>query len=168
MATKTKSNVTEIPTYLSARLGQKFRDMVLRRQKLKAMADKAEEELGNSHDPRLNAEIELALAERDLRSVIVDKYQVTIAEGSNSNLSKELLLEAGVDADTLEACTVSKKYTYILVTEVKANKARGEKLAAKGIAVVSQGPKLKKSTKARVLRKQHAAVADRKAARRSA
>lgn len=166
----TKGNIIEIPDYRAAKLGEKFREMVKRRVHLKSLIDKAEEELGDSRNPALNAEIELALAERDLRSVVVDKHQVTIAENPGQPiLSREKLLEAGVGADTIEECTVRHPYTYIVVTELKKNKERTEQMERRGVPILARGPALKKSTKNRVLRKAAKAnVKEAPRARRSA
>jgi hypothetical protein len=165
MANETK--VDAVPDYKRAKLGSRFRAAVKVRQEIKETISKLETKLGTAENPGINQEIELALAEKDLRVVRCEDWTVTLCEGSNTSLSKEKLLEAGVPVEVLEAATVTRKYTYIQVKDTKRAQEGADKARAAGVDVpAKRRVTLKKSTKARVMRKMEKAESGKKAVAR--
>jgi hypothetical protein len=68
----------------------------------------------------INSEIGNMLAMAGMKSVGFEGRPVTLAENSNSSLSKEKLLELGVSASVILAATTKKSYTYVTVGKAKA------------------------------------------------
>lgn len=50
----------------------------------------------------------------------VDDVPVTLARGKNSKIDAMLLLQKGVDSDTINECTVIKEYDYVTVGKAEA------------------------------------------------
>ena len=159
-AARSTEKAIAVPDYKKAKLGTRFRALVKVRQEIKEEIEKLEAKLGDTDNPGINQEIELALAEHDLRTVRCEDWTVTLCEGKNVNLSKTRLIEEGVDVEVIEACTKVTPYTYIQVTETKKSAERAEAAVAAGADLGKiKKVTLKKSVKNRVLRK--AAKAER-------
>lgn len=59
------------------------------------------------------------LADHDTKTVMSQGHRVTLVQGSHSTLSKEKLLEAGVAASTIVACTKTTDYAFVKITAAK-------------------------------------------------
>ena len=94
-----------------------FDKLVEDRVALKELQKQTEAELQQIDD-----RLKVFLADVESKTVIAAGSRVTQCQGSNSSLKKELLLESGVPATVISACTVVKKYDYILVTVLKASR----------------------------------------------
>jgi hypothetical protein len=102
-----------VPKFNEVGLGEDFALLISQRQvkkdKLEALKAEVEE---------MNGRISVALAEKNVKCVSVDDvWRVTLVDTrSASKLSKEKLLEAGVPAETIVACTVEgKPYTTVQI-----------------------------------------------------
>lgn len=117
------------PTFKAAGLSARFHKLVTLRQQYNQEIDRLTKLIksDDENDPGLNIQIELAMAERGLKSVLVDDWCVSACDGRNVTIKRELLqqamLERGLAADfvneTIEAATVVKPYTYIQVQDAK-------------------------------------------------
>lgn len=62
--------------------------------------------------------IELMLGEGE-EKIQFDDYNATIVSASNSNISREALILAGVDGKIVDACTKKTPYSFMKITERK-------------------------------------------------
>lgn len=104
-------------TYKEAGLTGKFSNQVTKRQEIKGRMEDLKAQLDT-----LNGEIEVEMARNNLKLVSCGQYRVNLVESSSSTLSKEKLVEAGVPAETILACTVTKEYAYVQVTDTQKRK----------------------------------------------
>ena len=77
--------------------------------------------LNEEEKKQLSEKLMSYLADSEAKTVMSGELRVTLAQNpGRSTLSKEKLLEAGVSAQTIAACTVAgKPYSYVLVSEAK-------------------------------------------------
>lgn len=68
---------------------------------------------------RLNKELQSMWADVEAKTVVEDGCKVTLVSSSNSTISKEKLLEAGVLASIIRDCTNTVNYQFVKVTEAK-------------------------------------------------
>ena len=104
-----------------------FDKMIEERTQLKAVMHSLEEELGytdstGKRHPGLDDRIQEYLADTGIKTVMSNGIKVTQAQGTNVQLKKDLLVEAGVAATVIADCTVRKNYDYLLITPPKAQK----------------------------------------------
>lgn len=80
--------------------------------------------LNEQEKKELSEKLMSYFADSEAKTVMSGGLRVTLAQNpGRSTLSKEKLIEAGVSALTIQACTVEgKPYQYILVSEPKAKK----------------------------------------------
>ena len=67
----------------------------------------------------IDEEITAAMTDAGAVKVNYEGRPVSLCQGSRSTLSKEKLIQSGVSANTIKACTVESKYTYLLVGKAK-------------------------------------------------
>jgi hypothetical protein len=68
---------------------------------------------------RLNKELQSMWADVEAKTVVDDGARVTLAQSSNSHISKERLLELGVTATVIRDATKVVEYSFVKVTEPK-------------------------------------------------
>jgi hypothetical protein len=68
---------------------------------------------------RLNGELQLMWADVEAKTVTDEGCKVTLVQSSNSHISKEALLQAGVLATVIRDCTKVVNYSFVKVTEAK-------------------------------------------------
>lgn len=68
---------------------------------------------------RLNQELQSMWADVEAKTVLEDGCKVTLVSSSNSHVSKELLLGAGVAATVIRDCTKVVNYSFVKITEAK-------------------------------------------------
>jgi hypothetical protein len=71
---------------------------------------------------RLNGLLQEMWADVPAKTVMNDGAKITLVSSSNSHISKDALLLAGVPATVIRDCTKVTPYQYVLVTEPKGGK----------------------------------------------
>lgn len=80
-------------------------------QRIKAQAERDIKDLKEKLEP--------FFADSDSKTIISQGCRVTLVLSHSSHLSKEMLLERGVPATTILACTKETAYSFVKVTEPK-------------------------------------------------
>ena len=126
-----KEELGIVPSFKDAGISNKIVKRVEDRQRIKTQMDALKQELDD-----LNGEITVELAKAGATVVMVGRYRVNLVASSNSTLNKEKLLEAGVPAETIVECTVTKNYEYVQVTDTEKGKVtrKEKKLGVKSIS----------------------------------
>lgn len=136
VAAKQELGIT--PSYKDAGVNKKIEKLA----RDYADAQRIEKAAKNDRE-ELKAEILVELAKAGLNakpgesvSVLVNEFKVNAILGKNSTINAELLLAAGVPADTIVECTSETTYEYVTVTDVpkKQIAAREKKAGVKSIA----------------------------------
>lgn len=89
----------------------KFTQLVGELRAANEVKKQAEEE-----SKRLNKELQSMWADVEAKTVVEDGCKVTLVSSSNSHISKEKLLEAGVLASVIRDCTSVVSYQFVKVT----------------------------------------------------
>lgn len=69
---------------------------------------------------RLNKELQTLWADCEAKTVLDGGCKVTLVSSSNSHISKERLVEAGVPVSVIQLATKVVEYQFVKVTETKA------------------------------------------------
>lgn len=88
-----------------------FSKLCQRRIQLKALIAEAEEEIKETLDPAITQ----MLVDNDTIKVQYGEVAVSLVEGRRSSLSKEKLVERGVEASLIAECTTTTVYSYLLI-----------------------------------------------------
>lgn len=94
-----------------ARYFDALAEQIAEAQRIKAQAEK--------DIKTLKDQIEVYFADSDSKTILSGGSRVTLVLSHNSHVSKELLIEAGVPADTILKCTRTTNFSFIKVTEEK-------------------------------------------------
>jgi hypothetical protein len=92
----------------------RFSDLVAQLRAASDVKKQAEEE-----SKRLNKELQLLWTDVAEKTVVEDGCKVTLVSSSNSTISKELLVQAGVLASVIRDCTKVVEYQFVKVTPTK-------------------------------------------------
>lgn len=96
---------------------RKVSKLIDQRIELSAMKKQAEEEI-----KELDAKLTEMLSGADVQRVMHGTYKAQLVAGTNSHISKELLLEKGVSASVIVAATKVKNYTYVLISDTETKR----------------------------------------------
>jgi hypothetical protein len=115
----------EAVSWKIAGLPPKFRSQILHRQDIHDQIKELE-----AKKKELDDAITLTMAQHDLKGVFVDSYRASLIESSRSTLSKEKLLEAGVEAEIILGATVTSHYSFLRVDDTEKGKAARKEKAS--------------------------------------
>lgn len=68
----------------------------------------------------LTMDIEVIMSKHKLKSIAFDGLTTTYYSATKTTLKKELLLRAGVTADTIDECSTESAYTVVKITRSKS------------------------------------------------
>jgi len=98
----------------TAGLGNRYLNLVTKRQLAKERRDAAEAEIKS-----LNYDIIALQAESGYKTIVTPDWRVTLTSGTNTSISREKLLEKGVAVKVIEFATKRTTYETLTITAVK-------------------------------------------------